>query len=284
MKKVVFLILHYLTIEDTIKCVDSINIKCKDKNYEILIVDNGSKNNTGLELQKKYKTNEKITILLSDKNLGFASGNNLGFKYAKENMNPDFIVMINNDIIMLQEDFIDKIIEEYDNSHFAVLGPKIILNGHEFNYPDQIPTLKELKKIRFKTKRLYYFNKIYLRYIISIIIRIEKILKKEKKYNINIRKEDVLLNGCCLIFSRKYINLFNGLDSRTFLYYEEQLLLLRVRNNNLKIVYNPKLEIYHNEGVSTNKSIKNKRKRFDFKLKNELDSLNILINEMEKSK
>ena len=93
-----------------------------------------------------------------------------------------------------------------------------------------------------------------------------------------------MLNGCCLIFSREYINLFNGLDSRTFLYYEEQLLLLRVRNNNLKTVYNPKLEIYHNEGVSTNKSIKNKRKRFDFKLKNELDSLNILINEIEKSK
>lgn len=284
MNKVVFLILHYLTIEDTIKCVDSIFEKCKNENYEILIVDNGSKNNTGLELQKKYKDNSKVTVLLSKENLGFANGNNLGFKYAKENMNPDFIVMINNDIIMLQKDFIDKIIKEYDNSRFAVLGPKIILNGHEFNYPDQIPTLKELKKVKFKTKRLYYFNKMYLRYIISILIRIENKLKKEKKYNINIRKENVLLNGCCLIFSKDYINKFDGLDNRTFLYYEEQLLLLRIRNNNLKSVYNPDLEIYHNEGVATNKSIKNKRKKFDFKLKNELYSLNILISEIEKSK
>lgn len=280
--KFVFLILHYLTVEDTKRCVSSIKEKCKEKyNYEILIIDNGSPNASGEIIKKKYRDDENITVILSEKNLGFAKGNNIGFAYAKKNMNPTYIIMINNDIIMLQEDFLDKIVEEYHQSQFAVLGPQIILNGKEFNYPDTLPTLKELKKVRRKTKRLYIFNKIYLRYVISLLIRVENVFSRKTKININIRKENVLLNGCCLIFSKEYIEKFDGIDDRTFLYYEEQLLYIRLVKNNLKSVYNPELRILHNEGVATNQVKKKKRDKFDFKLKHELDSLSVLIKEME---
>ena len=280
--KFVFLILHYLTVEDTKRCVSSIKEKCKEKyNYEILIIDNGSPNASGEIIKKKYRDDENITVILSEKNLGFAKGNNLGFAYAKKNMNPTYIIMINNDIIMLQEDFLDKIVEEYHQSQFAVLGPQIILNGKEFNYPDTLPTLKELKKVRRKAKRLYIFNKIYLRYVISLLIRVENVFSRKTKININIRKENVLLNGCCLIFSKEYIEKFDGIDDRTFLYYEEQLLYIRLVKNNLKSVYNPELRILHNEGVATNQVKKKKRDKFDFKLKHELDSLSVLIKEME---
>ena len=84
-----------------------------------------------------------------------------------------------------------------------------------------------------------------------------------------------MLNGCCLIFSKEYIDKFSGIDDRTFLYYEEQLLYIRLKRNNLISVFNPKLEVLHNEGVSTNKKTKNKKNR------HEIDSLNVLIEELE---
>lgn len=270
-------------MDETIKCVDSIKEKCKNDNYDIVIVENGSPNNSSEELKKIYLNDKKIHLLFSDKNLGFAKGNNIGFKYIKENLKSDFIVMINNDIIIIQDDFCDRIIREYSTSKFALLGPKIYLpNNIVFEFPDKIKSVKEYKKILFKTKIFYILNKIHFRYLYTGYDKFLKKITKKEKVNVDIRKENVLLNGCCLIFSREYITKFDGIDDRTFLYYEEQLLFLRLKKNNLKSVFNPSIEILHNESVSTKKSKKNKRKRYDFVLKNEIKSLNILIDELRR--
>lgn len=284
MKKIAFLILHYLSIEDTLLCVDSIK-KVDYNNYKIFIVDNGSSNNTGKELQKKFSRDKLVDVIISEKNLGFANGNNLGFKYIKDNYSPDFIVMINNDIILNQNDFCSKIVDEYNYSNFDVLGPKIFLPGNKINtYAEELLTLKEYKEILRKKKMFYFFNKIHLRYIYSFFDKLfnngdsRKIIDKSK------RKENVILNGCCLIFSKNYIDRFDGIDNRTFLYYEEPLLFIRLIRNNMKSVYNPRLTIFHNESSSTNKKTKNKWNRFDFVLKNEIKSLEVLISELEQEK
>lgn len=285
MSKFVFLILHYYTYEDTIKCVESIK-KLNYKDSEIVIVDNASRNDSGKLLQDKYKNDDKIHIILSKENLGFANGNNLGFEYAKANLNPDFIVMCNNDVYMIQDNFCEKIIEEYNESKFAILGPRILLSGNRIcAYEDRMPSIKELKKTRVITKIFYYLNKIYLRRLFSIYYLLKNIIRNKTKSNIidtSIRKEDVLIHGSCIIFSKEYINEFDGIDNRTFLYYEEQLLYIRIKQKNLKSVYNPLIMIFHNECAATNQSRTNKRKRYDFVLKNELRSLDILIDEVIK--
>lgn len=281
MPKFVFVILHYITIEETIKCIDSIKNKCKNSNYEIVVVDNGSANNTGLQLQKKYKKIKSVHIILSKENLGFSRGNNIGFEYAKNKLNADFIVMLNNDVYIIQDNFIEEVTNEYNNSNFAVLGPKIYLKDNKVcEYPDILESIKKLKQQRIENKILYCLNKIHLRYIYTGILKIKKKFIKQKKYDNSKRKEDVLLNGCCLIFSKKYIDKFDGIDDRPFLYYEEQLLYLRLKANNMKSVFTPKIVVFHDESVSTNTKTKNSRKRFDFVLKHEIDSLNILIKDM----
>lgn len=282
MKKIVYVILHYITIDDTKKCVQSIIDKCNE-NFEIVIVDNNSPNNTGDVLKEEYRENEKVHVILSDKNLGFANGNNLGFKYAKENLNPEFIVMCNNDVYMIQNDFCEKIIEEYNRSKFAILGPKILLNNNKIcDYEDKMLSLKQLKRKMISTKIYYYLNKLHLRYVYAIFSKIFKLFNRRKKIvDTSIRKEDVVIHGCCIIFSQEYIEKFDGIDNRTFLYYEEPLLYLRVKRNGMKSVYNPDIKIFHNEGIATTKTQKNKRKKFDFVLKNELESINILISEYE---
>ena len=70
LKKVVFLILHYYTLNDTIKCVDSID-KIDYDNKEIIIVDNGSPKESGEQLKIRYKNRKDIHIILSKTNLGF---------------------------------------------------------------------------------------------------------------------------------------------------------------------------------------------------------------------
>jgi len=276
MKKFVFLILHYYSINDTINCVNSI-IDNYD-NYEIVIVDNGSKNNTGNELKNKYKNNKRIHVLLSKDNVGFARGNNIGFKYIKDNLDFDFIIMINNDIEMIDKDFLIKINDNYSKYNFSVLGPKIILpNGNINYYKTKINTYDEQKKLI----RYLYFR-LFLNYLFltSIIEKYRKRKRKEIRYN-NRKIKNIVLHGSCLIFSKNYINLFDGLDDRTFLYCEEELLYIRLIKNKLISLYDPNMKVLHNENGSTNSSIINSRKRNIFIDKNLIKSNKILLKELK---
>lgn len=278
-KKFAFLILHYNTIEDTKKCVNSI-IERYGNNVEIVIVDNASPNNTGKELRKIYESTKNIHIILSEKNLGFANGNNLGFKYIKEKLKSDFIIMINNDTYLIQDNFCELIEKEYENSKFAIMGPRILMNENKIcNYSDIPETLEYVQSKYKKLKIRKKLNELHLYWLLEL----KQKIKKKKMYIVDttIRKEDVVLQGCALIFSKKYISLFDGIDERTFLYNEEQLLYWRLKDNDLLSVYNPYLFIYHNENSSTNSITKskmyNKRK---FIIENELMSTKILLNDL----
>lgn len=285
--KIVFLILHYYTIDDTIKCVTSIKERIDTNNYEIVIVDNGSPNGSGQELKKKYEKDENIHILINDKNLGFANGNNLGFQYAKKQLKADFIVMLNNDTYLIQNDFCKVIMDEYSESEFGVMGPKIILRGNKVNgIYKKLPTVKEqkIRMLRIKVLHIlsiFNLNNIYLK----LKKKIREIIKgeiKENDYNIyETRFENIILHGCCLVFSPQYIKLFDGLDNRTFLYCEEELLFIRLINNKLKTIYNPKLLIFHNEDSATDALTKTKRKKEKFVYKNLIRSNKILLNELK---
>lgn len=289
MKRFAFVILHYYTIEDTKKCVMSILEKCN--NVNIIIVDNASPNGTGKELENLYKNYKNIKVIINEQNLGFARGNNIGFKYAKEELNVDFIVMCNNDTYLLQSDFQKLVEEEYRNSKFAVLGPKILLPGNKVNQVvKELPTLEQLKRILFQTRLDYITNILYVNNVYNILknllknILIKIKFKKEIqiKHDVELRYENIVLHGSFLIFSKEYLEKFDGLDDRTFLYREEELLALRLKKNNLKSVYNSKIEIFHNEDSATNAITKNNRKKQIFVCENEIKSTKILINEMKR--
>ena len=227
-----FLILHYYTIEDTIKCIKSIKENMGNLEYTIVVVDNGSLNESGKKQAQKYEKDPKVHILINKENLGFSKGNNIGFKYIKEHFQPDFIVMLNNDTVLLQKNFYSLVIDEYAKSSFAVLGPKILLPNNKINpVQEKLPTVKSFKRTIFKMKIFYLLHLFYMYPLYEKIkFGIKKRSKKDlnfslKNYNENVdkRQENVVLHGCFLIFSKKYMDKFDGLDDRTFLYMEEKI-------------------------------------------------------------
>lgn len=286
--KMIFLILHYITIEDTKKCIASILERYPDEpNIEIVIVDNNSNNNSGKELTSIYKDNNRIHIILLDKNLGFANGNNEGFKFAKQKLNADFIIMINNDTYLIQNDFCEIIEKEFEQSNFAVLGPRILMNNNQIcDYSDKPETIRELRRKIRNLKFRKILNEIHLYCFYDFLVWSKKVItlfRNRKQYTVDtsIRKENIPLQGAALIFSKNYINLFDGIDNRTFLFEEEQLLYWRLKDNNLISVYNPLLMIYHNENSSTNASTKkNMYKKRKLVIENELKSKKILLNDL----
>lgn len=287
-RKIAFLILHYMTIDDTLKCIQSIEKNVPENEYSIVVVDNLSPNKSGLLLKEKYENNDHVTVLLNDENSGFARGNNLGFKYIKDNFEVDYIAMINNDTCLLQHNFLELVDEEYQKSSFAVLGPKINLPNKQVNpIQKEMISLKELKSRRVRFKVNYIFNLLYLASLYDGLKKLffkisgKKVHSQYSSSGVLERQENIVLHGSFLIFSKQYFSMFDGIDPRTYMFMEEKLLAVRLKKNHLKSVYNPKIEIYHNEDSATNALKKNTRDKNLFIYKNAIFSSKILIKELE---
>ena len=147
---VCFVILHYMALEETIQCVESIRNNVEgDK--KIFVVDNCSPNGTFADLEKKYADAPDVRVLETGENLGFAKGNNFGYRAALQEEDPDFIVVMNNDMEILQKDFIRQMEKSYDEYGFAVMGPDIYSTKKKYHQNPQtrkMPTRKDLEKSR----------------------------------------------------------------------------------------------------------------------------------------
>lgn len=286
--KYTFVILHYNTINDTINCMNSIlnNFKETDSiKYNIVLVDNASINNTGLELREKYKNYNKVKVIINKKNLGFSGGNNIGYRYAIKEYNPDFIIMINNDTIIKQKNFLHLIEEKYKKEKFAVLGPKIYnAKGKITKVRTKMPTLEMLENNKKYNQKMILLTKIGLNNTYLSLKKYKDKLLNKKNTIEEFDKEIVnpILHGCCWVFSKEYLDRFDGIVEKTFMYCEEELLYLRVRKNNLILIYDPSIEIHHMEFSSTKTQDNNLRKSMIRRYENIIKATDILIEEIKK--
>lgn len=291
--KMGFVILHYKAKEITIQAVDAIQSICPDSTqFKIVIVDNGSPDGSGEELKKRYSEDNQITMLLSRDNLGFAKGNNLGYAYAKNTLQCEYICVMNNDVIISQREFVDMVETEFANSSFAVLGPHITLkDGSENVIAFDMPTRKELIRDR---KRYIHFVK-HMKSSLNrmwhyidcgwnlFILETRKLLHRGAEVmNPQERYENRRLHGCCLVFSPIYIEAFDdAFLPITFMYREEELLYLRVCKHGMKMVYNPELKVLHLEDMSTNSAWNNNLDLEIFRYSCQIDSMQVLIDYMD---
>lgn len=286
--KIVFLILNYETYWETFQCVESIfqmlGIELfKDKKASIVIVDNGSKNDSFSKLEHEYGSKDYIYLIRSDVNLGFARGNNLGFIFVKEKLSPDFVVMINSDIIMTDNNFVSKLFDEYAKHQFDIAGPDVTLVSGEHLNPcycnrlDIVSVDNEIKKM----KRKIWLCKIHVEPFVAAFFRLKKLFVRKKDVD-NVENAELELSkgmqihGCFIIFSKTYLNKFDGLYDKTFLYVEETLLRFRCQRAGLKMFYLADITALHNESRTEKFIGGNLNARHLRRYMNNLDSLIVL--------
>lgn len=267
-----FVILHYLTFDDTVECIDSILNNIQYPDYDIVVVDNASANDSLQKLEKKYGNQEKVYFVKNKSNLGFAKGNNVGYQFAKNELKSDFIILINNDTIIKQRDFLTVILEKYKESKFDILGPDIVSTQdglHQNPNRNRGFTEEEVKREMNKLRTKLMLNYIGLE---DVFLKLYRTVRKNPtpvaaNNNWEVEQENVLLHGSCLIFSPGYVRKYNGLYSNTFLYMEEDILYYIAQKENLKILYTPAVRIYHKEDSSTNAVYQKetKKRRFVYK-------------------
>jgi len=252
-----FVILHYMNANDTIDCIESIITTLSKRNYKIIVIDNGSTNNSYDIIKERFSNLEIVTMLRSERNVGFARGCNIGFKYAKYVLRSDFIILLNNDTRVIQADMLDKVLEIYNRTGFAVLGPDIIGLDGKHQIPQRFTPASNAEVNRDKCK---LFIKLFFNYlhVDNVLVNVFRTLRHRNGLSNTAMKEaysvchyNVQLHGACLIFSPVYISRFDGLYDETFLYVEENILYHICTKERLKILYCPELKIIHKEYGST---------------------------------
>lgn len=178
------------------KCLDSLTHQ-DYKNYEIILVDNNSQDDSVKFVKKNYSS---VIIVESKKNLGFAGGNNLGIKKAQGK----YILLLNNDT-WVEKNFLSDLFKKYQASNFDVAS------AIDLPYDGD--------------KKDLYVSKIDLLGH-SVFINNDN--------HRHTREENFFLPGTCLIFEKAFYLITGGLDNNFFMYSEDvdwfwRLLLINKR-------------------------------------------------------
>jgi len=271
---ITFLILQFQIFEETINCIETILGLDKGNNeVDIVVVDNGSTNDA-LKRIREYDENN-IHILSSGSNLGFAKGNNVGYDYAKDTLNTDFIVAINSDTLLEDKNFINGLVEIYHAEKYHLLGPDIITNDgwHQNPLGDY-----EVNSLWIKKARMLAFIGALVR-VLGVYALIKLI--KQNKQNIkgkddrwNTTQYNIVLQGSAIIFSPLWIkDMPYAFYPETHFYFEEHFLSIICRHKSYKTVYSPDIKIKHLVARTTSSQNKDFIKKLNFRYKNYIHSL-----------
>jgi len=280
-----FVILHYMSIKPTLKLVDNLlsNIIGEKK---IIIVDNASSNGSGLELKHLFEECHDVDVLINEKNLGFAKGCNIGYRFARL-YQPSFIVLLNNDIEVSDRGFISKIKRSYDEERFDVMGPDIYVPEtgiHQNPKKMNLYTLEQVKDINVHNRyilnqnRFLFVIRAYLKNI-TFLRRIKVKYDFKNKNIINNRVEfNVILHGSILIFSKDFIkNMDEPFNSLTFFYFETEIMGKILNNRNMISKYDPNIKVIHHQNTSTKEKFSNVIKRQKFQIENMVNSTEVYL-------
>lgn len=261
-KKIVFIILHYIVEEVTIESIEHIKKNMDIDEYQIIVVDNASPNQSYSILENRYGKDERVVLIHNENNLGFTRGNNVGISYALKNYDYEYIVVFNNDVFLLETAFYCKISRYFEKYRFAVAGPRIIDRyGRDSNpMADRLPTMEEVEENIFRAKKMVRLGrsrlfKPYLFYLKTRkkMERINKIMWNKEKIKMvtNEVKENTVLHGSCWVFTHEYFDVYNGLTEKKGTFIEEETLLYKVLQAGLKNIYMPDVLVLHLEDVAT---------------------------------
>jgi GT2 family glycosyltransferase len=223
--KVSIVTLTWNTTEITIDFLKSLNEYCTYPNLEVIIVDNGSKENPTAAFKSIYPS---AIVLVNEKNLGFTGGNNVGIKAATG----DYLFIVNNDTEFtpgLLEGLL-KIFETYPDA--GIVSPKF----HYFYHKGTIE-YAGYNEVNIFTGRNGMVG-----------------CREQDNGQYNEIKTTNYAHGGGMMVPRKIIDEVGGLPDEFFIYYEEFDWCEQIKRKGYKVYYQPASLIYHKESMTTGKS------------------------------
>ena len=122
-----FITICYNGFKDTCELIESLHKKLKSVSYEIIVVDNASREDEAAQIHELYPT---VISIRSNENGGFSGGNNIGIRAAKGK----YIFLINNDTY-IESDEIAYLVERLESRpEIGGVSPKYVSPFRRYTY------------------------------------------------------------------------------------------------------------------------------------------------------
>ena len=219
MKELSIITINFNGLTDTCALIETIPF---NDNLEVIVVDNASKNNEADVIENRFP---QVKVIKSEKNLGFAGGNNLGIIAAQGK----YLFFINNDTIF-KEFNVQSLIDRLESSpDIAVVSPKIRFAWG--NHPIQFTGYTPLSKITVRNQAIGF--------------------GEEDLGQYNTAHPTPYAHGAAMLIKREAIDKVGIMPECFFLYYEELDWSMMFTRAGYQIWYEPLCTIYHKESQAT---------------------------------
>lgn len=217
-----FITVNYNGLTDTCALIDSLQETIHSVDYEIIVVDNASRQDEAEAIRQRYP---EVNTIRSSANCGFSGGNNLGIKVAKGN----YIFLINNDTY-IESDNLQALIERLE-SHPSIgaVSPKI-----RFAFPPQdiqFAGYTPLSPITMRNQPVGFGH--------------------PDDGTFDVPHSTPYLHGAAMMVKREVIEDIGEMPKIYFLYYEELDWCTRMSCAGYSLWYDPRCTVFHKESQST---------------------------------
>ena len=217
------------------RCLSSIQTNTTFNDYEIIIIDNNSTDDTQVFL-KSIASDGSYRIIVNSQNKGVGPARNQGIKAAQG----DYLLILDVDTVV-QQDAIDKLVLYLDNfPQCGLVAAKMTdIDGNLQYTCRKYPTIISKILRRMPTKWA------------------QKILDDEEMRHwdhASVREVDYVI-GACQLVSKAIIEKIGLLDENIFYGPEDIDYCLRIWQAGYKVVYNPEAIIIHDEQRITKKKL-----------------------------
>jgi GT2 family glycosyltransferase len=215
--------INYNSLEVTCEFLESTRALTY-RNFEIIVVDNASHENPTETITSRFP---EVKLLINEKNLGFAGGNNAGIAIARG----DYFFIVNNDT-EVTESLLERLLEPFSDNSIGVVSPKI----KYFYNPDtiQYAGFTEINSFTGRNKTIGDHEKDYGQH--------------DTPYY------TAYAHGAAMFLKKEVIEKTGMFADVFFLYYEELDWSARIRKAGFQIYYQPLAVVYHKESISTGKN------------------------------
>jgi GT2 family glycosyltransferase len=211
------------------KCIDDLIHKTDYKNIEIIIIDNKSKEVETLSFFNKIANRSDISIIQYNKKFNYSEMNNIAVSQAKGK----FIVLLNNDISVINKDWLTEMVSQANRPEIGCVGAKLFYPDGTIQHAGVILGLKGYASHAhkgFPGDSTGYFNRLVVTHNVSAV------------------------TAACLVMRKEIFEEVGGFDAVNLkVAYNDVDLCLKVRDAGYRNLFTPHAQLVHHESKSRGK-------------------------------
>jgi GT2 family glycosyltransferase len=208
-------------------CIDSIALHHPSSDYEIIVVDDKSTDDTIAIVRQQFPT---VRLFANDTNVGFGRTVNVGLKAA----GGEYVLVLNNDTWM-HERALDAMIAFLDtHADTGIVGPKVLSGDGSLQQQCR-------RRIPTPTAALLYFTGIARLFPKNPNVAGYLMTAADESQTTDVDA----VSGACLMVRRQVIDAIHGFDPDYYLYGEDMDFCWRAKLAGWKVVYHPNAVITH---------------------------------------